>query len=348
MEKIEHRAVIKFFVLEGLTASEIHSKMVKVLKGSAPSFSTVHRWALEFKRGRTSIEDDARSGRPKSASTSEIIERIHEIVHKDPSVTTREIAETVVISDERVRHILKEDLNMKKVFGKVVPHSLTIQQKLHRKQICEHHLDRFKKNKTDFKRRFITMDETWIYHHDPKLKRERLQWTETGCSAPKQQKREQTVKKVMASVFWDAKGILLIDYLEKGKTINSEYYTTLLDQLDVMVREKRPSLRKKKIIFNQDNARVHTSALSMAKIKELKYDLLEQPPYSPDLAPSDFYLFRNLKQFLRGKRFSSNAEAIAAVNQYFADLPETHFRHGIELLEKNWTKCVELLGDYVQ
>ena len=58
MEKTEYRAVIKFFVLEGLSATEIHTKMVKVLKESAPSFPTVHRWVLEFKRGRTSVEDE--------------------------------------------------------------------------------------------------------------------------------------------------------------------------------------------------------------------------------------------------------------------------------------------------
>ena len=89
MEKTEYRAVIKFFVLEGLS---VHTKMVKVLKESAPSFPTVHRWVLEFKRGRTSVEDEPRSGRPKSATTPEIIEQVFDIVCKDPSLTKREIA----------------------------------------------------------------------------------------------------------------------------------------------------------------------------------------------------------------------------------------------------------------
>ena len=66
------------------------------------------------------------------------------------------------------------ELNMKKLFEKWEPHTLTIQQKLDRKQISQHNLEHFKQNKTDFLRRFITMDETWIYHHDPKLKQERL------------------------------------------------------------------------------------------------------------------------------------------------------------------------------
>ena len=193
MEKTEYRAVIKFFVLEGLSATEIHTKMVKVLKESAPSFPTVHRWVLEFKRGRTSVEDEPRSGRPKSATTPEIIEQVFDIVCKDPSLTKREIADTIGISDERVLYILHEELHMKKLFGKLVPHSLTIQQKLNRKQISQRNLKRAESN------RFCasTMDETWIYHHDPKLKQERLQWIEAGSSAPKQVKSERSAKKIM-------------------------------------------------------------------------------------------------------------------------------------------------------
>jgi len=64
MDKIEYRAVIKFFVKEGLTPSEIHSKFIKVCGDSSPSFSTIKKWVAEFKRGRTSLEDDPREGRP--------------------------------------------------------------------------------------------------------------------------------------------------------------------------------------------------------------------------------------------------------------------------------------------
>jgi histone-lysine N-methyltransferase SETMAR len=80
MDKIEYRAVIKFFVKEGLKPNEIHSKFVKVYGDSYPSFSTIKEWAAEFKRGRTSLEDDPREGRPKSATAPEIIEQIHNVV----------------------------------------------------------------------------------------------------------------------------------------------------------------------------------------------------------------------------------------------------------------------------
>ena len=86
----------------------------------------------------------------------------------------------------------------------------------------------------------------------------------------------------------------------------------------------------------------------MANFKELNYELLKNPAYSPDLAPSDYYLFTNLKKFLAGKCFTSNDEAIAAVNKYFSNLPESHFNDGIELLEKRWNKYVEVSKDFIK
>jgi histone-lysine N-methyltransferase SETMAR len=84
----------------------------------------------------------------------------------------------------------------------------------------------------------------------------------------------------------------------------------------------------------------------MGKLRDLHYKLLEHPTYSPDLAPSDFSLFPKLKIFLAGQRFSSNQEATAAVERYFADLTKNHYRDEIMALEHRWNKCISLKGDY--
>jgi histone-lysine N-methyltransferase SETMAR len=84
----------------------------------------------------------------------------------------------------------------------------------------------------------------------------------------------------------------------------------------------------------------------MRKLRNLHYELLEHPPYSQDLAPSDFCLFPKL--FLACQRFSSNQEAIAAVERYFADLTKNHYRDGIMALKYHWNKCISLKGDYVE
>jgi histone-lysine N-methyltransferase SETMAR len=76
--------------------------------------------------------------------------------------------------------------------------------------------------------------------------------------------------------------------------------------------------------------------------------LLEHPPYSPDLAPSDFSLFPKLKLFLAGQRFSSNQVAIAAIEGYFADLTKNRNRDGKMALEHRWNKCISLKRDYVE
>jgi len=109
MDKIEYRAVIKFFVKEGLTPKEIHSKFIKVYGDSSPLFSTIKKWAAEFKRGHTGLEDDSHEGHPKSATTTEIIEQVHDMVLDDKRMKVREIAETIGISKEHVGYILHEN-----------------------------------------------------------------------------------------------------------------------------------------------------------------------------------------------------------------------------------------------
>jgi histone-lysine N-methyltransferase SETMAR len=96
------------------------------------------------------------------------------------------------------------------------------------------------------------------------------------------------------------------------------------------------------------NAPAHKSVLAREKLRDLHYELLKHPPYSPDLAPSEFYLFPKHKLFLAGQRFSSNQEAIADVEEYFADLTKNHYRDGIRALEHRWNKCISLKENYVE
>jgi len=106
--------------------------------------------------------------------------------------------------------------------------------------------------------------------------------------------------------------------------------------------------KKKKLYFIRTMHPPTKSVLAVGKLRDLHYELLEHPPYSPDLAPSDFCLFPKPKLFLAGQRFSSNQEAIAAVEVYFADLTKNHYRDGIMALEHRWNKCISRKGDYVE
>jgi len=150
MDKIEYCTVIKFFVKEGLTPNEIQSEFIKVYGDSSPSFSKIKKWAAEFKRGCMSLEDDPREGRPKSATTPEIIQQVHDMILDDWRKKVHEIAETIGISKERVGYILHEELNMKKLCTRWVQHLFTADQKCTCMKISDQCLEHFNKNKTDF------------------------------------------------------------------------------------------------------------------------------------------------------------------------------------------------------
>ena len=92
-------------------------------------------------------------------------------------------------------------------------------------------------------------------------------------------------------------------------------------------------MKKKNVLFHQDNAPCHKSLATMAKLNELSFELLPHPPYSPDLALRDYYLFADLKKMLQGKRFYSNEEIIIETNAYFEAKDKSFYKKGF-LLKK--------------
>jgi len=85
----------------------------------------------------------------------------------------------------------------------------------------------------------------------------------------------------------------------------------------------------------------------MAAINECDFEIIEYPPYSPDLAPSDYYLFLKLKKELGGRHFETNDDVIYTVNQFLDDQDADFYEAGICMLQDRWTKCLYLGGDYV-
>lgn len=348
MEKSEFRVLIKHCFFMGKNTVQAEEWLKKCYGDSSPSKATICRWFAEFKRGRTSTEDAERSGRPIEATSPENIKKVHRLVLNDRKIKVRELAEIVGISTERIRCILHEHLQFKKLCARWVPRLLTIDQKQQRVDDSEACLEIYKRNQKEFLRRYITMDETWIHHYTPESNRQSAQWLAPGESRAKRPKTQKSAGKVLASIFWDAHGIIFIDYLEKGRTINSDYYIELLDRLDAEIKRKRPHMAKKKKLFHQDNAPSHKSIKTMAKLNDLGYELLPHPPYSPDLAPSDYYLFPDLKRWLQGKRFYSNEEVEFETDSYFGRFDADYYSKGIKMLEDRWNKCVSLEGNYVE
>ena len=181
---------------------------------------------------------------------------------------------------------------MRKLTARWVPKSLSDEQMATRASVCSALLKRFR-SKDDFLLRLVTVDETWVHYYELENKAQSRQWVGPGS---KKFKTQPSAGKVMATVFWDAKGVIILDFLPKRSTITGVYYANLLDQLRTAIREKRWGKLSKGVLLLKDNARVSTCKVAMDAVERNGYEFIPHPVYSPDLAPSDFFLFPNLKK----------------------------------------------------
>ena len=110
----------------------------------------------------------------------------------------------------------------------------------------------------------------------------------------------------MLCIWWDEKGVLYYELLKPGETINGERHRTQLIRVKRAIAEKRPeyATRHEAIIFHHDNARPHVAIPVKHYLENSGREVLPHPPYSSDLAPSDYHLLRSMQNALTGIRFT--------------------------------------------
>ena len=91
-----------------------------------------------------------------------------------------------------------------------------------------------------------------------------------------------------------------------------------------------------------------TSRVAQAIVKDIGFEQLSHPPYSPDLTPSDFYQFRHLKQHVRGTRFIDDSELKQATESYLDSMPQEFYLTGIKELFDRYQKCTDVQGDCIE
>ncbi|UYV74865.1 hypothetical protein LAZ67_12001525 [Cordylochernes scorpioides] len=218
-------------------------------------------------KGRISIEDEHRPGRPVESVTQGNIDKIHVLVMLDRIMTVRRIEETLGILKTTVDRIMREHLGHRKLSARWVLKLLIPDQKAVRRKLFSNNLALFEANPEEFVSRFVTMDETWVHHFTPEAKQQSMQWR-----------------------YSDSEGVLLLDFLNKDQTITGNYYANLVKQLRGAIKEKRRRMLSRKIVYHQDNAPSHRLLQAMATIYDSGFEPLPHAPYSPDLAPSNFHL----------------------------------------------------------
>lgn len=333
---------------EGKSGTEIHQLLQKHCGDGTPTDRTVRRWIQEFSEGRNTAAHLGGAGRPATAVTHENVERVGDLIAEDPRITTREICHQLGIGSGPLDEILHQHLHVNKVSARWVPRTLTLHMKLDRVNTCRELLQMEEQGGPGFLDRFVTGDESWFHFYEPESRRSSMEWREVGQAPPTKVRTTVSAGKRMASVFWDRQGILLIKWLPEGRTVNSTYYCEVLRDLRTAIREKRRGKLTHGVLLQHDNARPHTSDETMAVIHELGFTVVPHPPYSPDLAPSDYALFAEMKKPLRGKRYETLQQLASAVSKWVSDTPADFFSSAIDKLHERWAHCVTIRGNWVE
>ncbi|UYV73351.1 hypothetical protein LAZ67_10002821 [Cordylochernes scorpioides] len=310
--------------------------------------SNVYRWYKMFSEGREDVNDEERAGRPSTSTTDEKINEVEKMILANRRITVREVSEDLNISIGSCHSIFINDLGMRRVAAKFVPKLLNCDQKQHRMSIANEMLDSVRDD-PNLLQRVITGDEAWVYGYDVETKAQSSQGKLPHEPRPKKARQVRPNVKVLLTVFFDCRGVVHHEFLPQGRTVNKEYYLQVMRNLREAIRQKRPDLWKNKNWFlHHDNAPAHTSLLVRDFLAKNNTLMMPQPPYSPDLAPCDFFLFPKLKRPMKGRRYATLDEIKTASKEELKKIFKNDFLKCFEDWKNRWHKCIISHGDYFE
>ncbi|GFR79847.1 histone-lysine N-methyltransferase SETMAR [Elysia marginata] len=249
---------------------ELYKQIAEIYGEGAISRYRLYQWCTWFVEGRKSLNDELKSGRPKTSTNEENTTRVDELIKCDRRMKISEIALKLEILRSTVHEIVHDTLGYWKVSARWVPKMLTEDHKLQRFELSQRLLLRCQQAHgdedsahigvglgADFRAKnslfdnLITGDETWVHLNTPETKHHSITWKHPSSLVTKTFKAQRSAAKVMATVFWDAKGVVLYDILPQGQCINAaQYCCSTLDRLRDAIRRNRPGLLRRVLCFS--------------------------------------------------------------------------------------------------
>ena len=184
----------------------------------------------------------------------------------------------------------------------------------------------------------VTGDETWIYHFQPNSKAKNKVSVSSEGDRPVIARRCKISNGMLYAIFFDSKGPVLQIPVPKGSSVTGKFYReSVFTQLVDLYQKRRPCTGVRGIKLLHDNAPAHKSAMVQEYLKESGLDVLDHPPYSPDLSPCDIWMFPKLKEMLAGHRFGIGS----AVYQCLQHIPKEYYWAAFQKWEDRCKMCVE-------
>ena len=266
-------------------------------------------------------------GRPVSVLMEKNVATVKTLIEEDARYTVQEIEELSGIYSSSVLRILRERLGLREICARWVPHLLTDEQKQSRIRLASQVIEKYDKCDPRRLEEIVTGDETWIYHFQPDSKARNKVWVSSEGDRPVIAGRCKTSNRMLYAIFFDSKGPVLQIPVRKGSSVTGKFYReSVLTQLVDFYQKRRPRTGVRGIKLLHDNAPAHKSTTVQEYLKESGLDVLDHPPYSPDLSPCDFLLFPKLKEMLAGHRFESRCGIGSVVYQCLQHIPKEDYR----------------------
>lgn len=345
---IEQRANIKFCFKLGKTFTETFELLKQVYGVDCLSRGRVHEWFNRFKNGREDLNDDEHVGQSKFVITDDAIKTVRDFIKMQPKSSLKLMEMELNISKTSIYRILTEHLGLRKVCSRFIPHTLTDDQKVLR---IEHAKDIVREARRDpnFLFNIVTGDETWCFQYDPETKRQSAEWKHPDEPKPKKTRREKSKIKTHLICFYDSKGIIHREFVPPGKTIDALFYVEVLKRLVHRIRRIRPEYRGEgSWRLLHDNAPAHRAVVTTDYLTKNRISTINHSPYSPDMAPCDFYLFGQLHLPMKGKRYKDVEDIQKACTNILKAMPADGLKHSFEMLLDRAKRCIEAEGEYFE
>ena len=195
----------------------------------------------------------------------------------------------------------------------------------------------------------IAGNESWVFRYDQERKRRSRQWKSVSSPRPKKAHMQHSLVKVMLMTFFDHQGMVHHEFVSQGQTVNQHFYKEVLTRLvNKICKKQRASWAGKTWILHHDNAPAHTALSVKQFLVSKEITTLHYPPYSPDLAPCNFFLFPKLKGILKWTRFQKVEDIKTSMMRHLKTITKEEFSQCFKVWLKRMEKCIKANGEYFE
>ena len=291
---------------------------------------------------------DERSGSKPWVRTPDNIGLIHDLIKDNGRLTLHDLSLQTNMNETTIYRILTINLGLVIKCARWVPRLLTAEQKQERVRCCSAWKKLFWLNGNHFPGSIITMDETMLPEYIPERKRDSYQWLPKGSKAPIKAKRQESRRKSMVFAYFDQNGMIYSTVAPVGTSINATYFVDVLANFLKVLKCKRPNISSANdFFFHMDNCSIHTAGITKEFMAKRGFNVLEHPPYSPDLAPADYFLFPKVKDLLAGVE-GNGASPKCRWERAVRMIPKDSFLDACKKWPERWDRAIEREGNYVE